>query len=464
MEWNGKWDWENLEMFGSKGSESPKKLQTIDWGFKEGDIDAVSFNVSGGGGGYGSDVGHYSSAKSSISALTDSSSKDGINRSDFTFEAFGGFPVDFSRTKEPTRALITETSPPLEASVGSGEPLIGLKLGKRTYFENGSAERSAKTPSFLASPASSVTCGKENEIVFSECTYSTLPSCNLDLSSAKEYHRKHRVCESHSKCPKVVVGGLERRFCQQCSRFHSLAEFDEKKRSCRRRLSDHNSRRRKPQQETIHFNSARLSSSFYDGRQQMSFVLKNASLPQTRPPASSAWESTYSPKYAQAKGYLKKFAKTEIIDGQPDMSQIQLSHAVSMPHHDSNKLFPFKETITEVFDQGLKESMFSSNLGAAPDLHRALSLLSTNSWGSCQPESARSNHPTHVTHSSMPQHLTHAVVPQGLPLVSSDYWQTEQQSTEAMHPLVNGNSSSHFQEIQLFKAPYETGFCFNQSN
>lgn len=31
------------------------------------------------------------------------------------------------------------------------------------------------------------------------------------------------------------------------SRFHSLGEFDDGKRSCRKRLADHNRRRRKPQ-------------------------------------------------------------------------------------------------------------------------------------------------------------------------------------------------------------------------
>ena len=32
-----------------------------------------------------------------------------------------------------------------------------------------------------------------------------------------------------------------------CCRFHSLGEFDEVKRSCRKRLDGHNRRRRKPQ-------------------------------------------------------------------------------------------------------------------------------------------------------------------------------------------------------------------------
>ncbi|KAL5658651.1 hypothetical protein ACJX0J_031814, partial [Zea mays] len=41
------------------------------------------------------------------------------------------------------------------------------------------------------------------------------------------------------------------RFCQQCSRFHLLAEFDEAKRSCRKRLDGHNRRRRKPQPDTM---------------------------------------------------------------------------------------------------------------------------------------------------------------------------------------------------------------------
>ncbi|EOA33388.1 hypothetical protein CARUB_v10020369mg [Capsella rubella] len=70
--------------------------------------------------------------------------------------------------------------------------------------------------------------------------------CNMDLTSSKDYHKRHRVCETHSKTSVVIVNGLEQRFCQQCSRFHFLSEFDDGKRSCRRRLAGHNERRRKP--------------------------------------------------------------------------------------------------------------------------------------------------------------------------------------------------------------------------
>ncbi|VAI44716.1 unnamed protein product [Triticum turgidum subsp. durum] len=89
--------------------------------------------------------------------------------------------------------------------------------------------------------------------------------CGVELRDAKEYHRKHRVCEAHTKFPRVVVAGQERRFCQQCSRFHALSEFDQKKRSCRRRLSDHNARRRKPQPDAFSFTPARLPSSLVFG-------------------------------------------------------------------------------------------------------------------------------------------------------------------------------------------------------
>jgi hypothetical protein len=42
--------------------------------------------------------------------------------------------------------------------------------------------------------------------------------CTADLSASKEYHRKHKVCEMHSKASRAMAGGREQRFCQQCSR------------------------------------------------------------------------------------------------------------------------------------------------------------------------------------------------------------------------------------------------------
>lgn len=42
--------------------------------------------------------------------------------------------------------------------------------------------------------------------------------CNADLSDAKPYHRRHKVCEYHAKAPAVLIGEQHQRFCQQCSR------------------------------------------------------------------------------------------------------------------------------------------------------------------------------------------------------------------------------------------------------
>ncbi|MCD7462848.1 hypothetical protein HAX54_049464 [Datura stramonium] len=75
--------------------------------------------------------------------------------------------------------------------------------------------------------------------------------CQADLSNAKDYHRRHKVCDVHSKAARALVGNVMQRFCQQCSRFHALQEFDEGKRSCRRRLAGHNKRRRKTHPENV---------------------------------------------------------------------------------------------------------------------------------------------------------------------------------------------------------------------
>lgn len=42
--------------------------------------------------------------------------------------------------------------------------------------------------------------------------------CRTDLKHAKDYHRRHKVCELHSKAPQSLVQNVMQRFCQQCSR------------------------------------------------------------------------------------------------------------------------------------------------------------------------------------------------------------------------------------------------------
>ncbi|XP_048611605.1 squamosa promoter-binding-like protein 7 isoform X2 [Brassica napus] len=74
-----------------------------------------------------------------------------------------------------------------------------------------------------------------------------VPGCEVDISELKGYHKRHRVCLACANASSVVLEGVDKRYCQQCGKFHVLPDFDEGKRSCRRKLERHNNRRkRKP--------------------------------------------------------------------------------------------------------------------------------------------------------------------------------------------------------------------------
>ncbi|RID73656.1 hypothetical protein BRARA_B00791 [Brassica rapa] len=74
-----------------------------------------------------------------------------------------------------------------------------------------------------------------------------VPGCEVDISELKGYHKRHRVCLTCANASSVVLEGVDKRYCQQCGKFHVLPDFDEGKRSCRRKLERHNNRRkRKP--------------------------------------------------------------------------------------------------------------------------------------------------------------------------------------------------------------------------
>lgn len=101
--------------------------------------------------------------------------------------------------------------------------LTCLKLGKRHYFED------ATSPLVGERHVSGFDIGKRGKPLRGGAggggtsSPATVPRCQVEgchvaLVSAKDYHRRHKVCEIHSKAPKVVVLGVEQRFCQQCSR------------------------------------------------------------------------------------------------------------------------------------------------------------------------------------------------------------------------------------------------------
>ncbi|OEL24112.1 Squamosa promoter-binding-like protein 9 [Dichanthelium oligosanthes] len=72
-----------------------------------------------------------------------------------------------------------------------------------------------------------------------------VPECGADIRELKGYHRRHRVCLRCAHAAAVMLDGVQKRYCQQCGKFHVLQDFDEDKRSCRRKLERHNKRRRR---------------------------------------------------------------------------------------------------------------------------------------------------------------------------------------------------------------------------
>ena len=127
------------------------------------------------------------------------------------------------------------------SSSTSSDSLNGLKFGQKIYFEDvgvggsggggvgnnsnksgGSGSCSSAGDVTPASPAKKgrFVGGGQGGQQPPRCQ---VEGCKVDLSDAKGYYARHKVCVMHSKSAKVVVSGIEQRFCQQCSRSVCLA-------------------------------------------------------------------------------------------------------------------------------------------------------------------------------------------------------------------------------------------------
>ncbi|XP_057543130.1 squamosa promoter-binding-like protein 6 [Amaranthus tricolor] len=126
--------------------------------------------------------------------------------------------------------------------------LVDLKLGRLEDGGIGKGDELMNTHVPESSISSSPSKKARSTLLSMRSQCCQVLGCNTDLSSFKSYYKRHKVCDLHTKTPRVIVDGIEQRFCQQCSRFHLLGEFDDIKRSCRRRLAAHNKRRRRLQQ------------------------------------------------------------------------------------------------------------------------------------------------------------------------------------------------------------------------
>ncbi|CAH2063751.1 unnamed protein product [Thlaspi arvense] len=223
----------------------------------------------------------------------------------------------------------------------------GLRFGQKIYFEDGSGSGGGSNKNRVNTGRKSRTARCQVE------------GCRMDLSNVKTYYSRHKVCCIHSKSSKVIVSGLHQRFCQQCSRFHQLSEFDLEKRSCRRRLACHNERRRKPQATTSLLTSrySRIAPSLY-GNANTAMIRSVLGDP-------TAWST--------ARSVMRRSAPWQI---NPERESHQLMNVFS---HDSSS---FTTTCPEMMNSNGTDSSCALSLLSNSNTNQQQQLLqtSTNIW------------------------------------------------------------------------------------
>ncbi|XP_054806835.1 squamosa promoter-binding-like protein 13A isoform X2 [Prosopis cineraria] len=214
------------------------------------------------------------------------------------------------------------------------DSLVDLKLGRVGDQRNVIESPFPKGIPFLCSSESSTTPRRvRTSGVQSQTAYCQVYGCNKDLSASKDYHKRHKVCEVHSKTAKVIVKGIEQRFCQQCSRFHLLAEFDDVKRSCRKRLAGHNERRRKPQMGTHSGKGRKLIPSYNDSRFQGSMLTRASFICQKILPSGVLHSEKYGtdnwrkPIRVQGGSDFRHISATPITNGRSQSRSLLPSYA-----------------------------------------------------------------------------------------------------------------------------------------
>nr|AUS89431.1 squamosa promoter binding protein [Sesuvium portulacastrum] len=273
-----------------------------------------------------------------------------------------------------------------------GESIVDLKLGSLGDFGEGLTNRFKDPGGSLMETFSSSRAGssKRSRTPSSggQVVSCLVDGCKSDLSKCRDYHRRHKVCEMHSKTPRVTIGGHEQRFCQQCSRFHALGEFDEGKRSCRKRLEGHNRRRRKPQPEPLpvnqgNFLSASQGSRFLPFSNQpiipassvVSTTTWSGAVKTESNPAlySSSVSGPYSQPYRGRQFPFLQRPDSPLTGG--------ASSAGQMVHHDPNSVSGnggSSSSNTSNNNNNDNQKMFCNGLNQVINPDRALSLLSSS--------------------------------------------------------------------------------------
>ncbi|KAL2903832.1 Squamosa promoter-binding-like protein 16 [Bienertia sinuspersici] len=269
-----------------------------------------------------------------------------------------------------------------EAEKTKGESLVDFILGRLSGVISNFKDHTACLMDPFSSTAGSSkrprTPGSSGQVV--SCL---VDGCRADLSKCRDYHRRHKVCEMHSKTPRVTIGGHEQRFCQQCSRFHSLGEFDEGKRSCRKRLEGHNRRRRKPQPEPLpmshgNFLSASQGSRFLAFSNQP--MIPATSVVTTNWPGAVKSESNptlYSSPVSSSYSHAYRGRQFPFLQ----VPESPLTGAGQTLHHDPNNVGSSSNSNNNNnnnHSNSHQKTIFCSGLNQVIDSDRALSLLSSS--------------------------------------------------------------------------------------
>ncbi|XP_057479875.1 squamosa promoter-binding-like protein 13A isoform X2 [Actinidia eriantha] len=286
-----------------------------------------------------------------------------------------------------------ETSPNIGSVSGSssyggqemkGDFSVDLKLGRVANVVNESADnlQVPSVPKMVSLPPKRARAVNNGVLQIASCL---VDGCQADLSSCREYHRRHKVCEKHSKTAEVTIGGNKQRFCQQCSRFHSLEEFDEGKRSCRKRLDGHNRRRRKPQPEPLSRSGSFLSN--YQGAGL--FPFSNPEVYPTAALANPTWAGVVATEQETKLYNQNLFSGSSSSSHRAEGKQFNFLHGTTLalsnqmvpeastcqPFHKSVGGHNSRESVgghnsREMFCNGLSTQVLNSNC--------ALSLLSSS--------------------------------------------------------------------------------------
>lgn len=124
--------------------------------------------------------------------------------------------TELEQTVEANIGAIVEASCSLGNQANGIHCSVDLKLGgsEPPLEWKDQSKMAMMTASSLSSPSKRARAPSTASLV----VFCSVDGCKADLSNCRAYHRRHKVCEIHSKTPIVVVGGVEQRFCQQCSR------------------------------------------------------------------------------------------------------------------------------------------------------------------------------------------------------------------------------------------------------